>query len=195
VSEWLRHGIHRAHGLAPVTLAEIKEARINKYEERFEQIMLLNHGLLMHPQIHRMVSFDELRMSRLEMGHLRYGMRGRNFHSAIGSSIKRLTDYLTGGNTEHLVDVANLCEIEWIWPCREGTRYEPHLQIALPLSRDALFDPRGLLRSYQTSGVRNYLPAVAAWCGFEFCSPTVAGAYFRAEDTGGHWSLQKDEDK
>lgn len=188
VSEWLRHGIHRAHGLAPVTLAEVQEARRNKYEERFTQLVMITHGFGAAPLI-PWLDFNAARKSRLEMGHLRYGMRGRNFHDAIGSSIARLGDYLAHGNLEHLVDVANLCEIEWIWPHREGTRYEYNLKVDVHLT---YFDPRGLLQSYLTSGVRNYLPAVAAWCGFEFCSPTIKGAHFRAEDNGGHWSLRKD---
>ncbi|MFA6364767.1 hypothetical protein [Methanoregula sp.] len=68
--------------------------------------------------------FDELRDARLRMGHLRYGVCGRSAdasYDVVASMISRLEEYRKTGNREHLVDIANLAEIEWIGPQREGT--------------------------------------------------------------------------
>ena len=190
VNDWIRHGIERRLGLSHVTADEIREGACARRCPSFEGIIQCTHGLERTPAIPRAL-FDYARSDRYAMGHLRYATYGRPFYDVIGSALARLTDYVERDhNLEHLVDVANLCAIEWSFPFREGTRWEYHLQVVVPRGNLAPFDPRTLLRSYQTSGLRNYLPAVAAWCGFEFCAPTIKGAHFTAADMGGHWSLK-----
>ena len=102
VFDWLRHSLLKQAELEPITIAEVEAAA----------------------QAKRDPHFDELRNARLRMGHLRYGTCGRNLTDVIGSAITRLQKYQVTGNREHLVDAANLCEIEWIWPQKEGTYFE-----------------------------------------------------------------------
>lgn len=190
VNDWIRHGIERRLGLTHVTEEEIREGARARYCPSFERIVFCDHYLASVPSL-KLGYFTHARAARFRMGHLRYATYGRSFVDAVGSAIARLTDYIERDhNIEHLVDVANLCAIEWSFPFREGTRWEYHLQVVVPRGNLAPFDPRTLLRSYTTSGLCNYLPAVAACCGFEFCSPTIKGAHFSPADTGGHWSLQ-----
>jgi hypothetical protein len=94
VNDWIRHHILRGAGMCPVTSAELDAAASAK----------------------RCPQFDALRMARLRMGHLRYGMCGRSYYDAILSIIARAEDYARTGNRELLVDIANLAEIEWIMP-------------------------------------------------------------------------------
>jgi hypothetical protein len=56
--------------------------------------------------------FERLMRNRLVMGALRYGgIRAKKIdrHRYIDSIGRRLASYLADGNSEHLVDVANLC--------------------------------------------------------------------------------------
>ena len=71
--------------------------------------------------------FEVLRRNRLANGFYRYH---HNFHSgergkynSIDSAIDRLRRYKRDGNQEHLVDVANLCMVEYIQPACHS---EPH---------------------------------------------------------------------
>lgn len=61
-------------------------------------------------------NFERLMRNRLMMGGLRYGLlssqRGSNYDST-GSAISRIKLYQKTGNTEHLVDVANLMLVEF----------------------------------------------------------------------------------
>ena len=57
-------------------------------------------------------SFERLMRNRLIMGAMRYGgiySRKISSRKYIDSIIRRLYMYEAGGNSEHLVDVANLC--------------------------------------------------------------------------------------
>lgn len=53
-------------------------------------------------------------------GAYRYGclgdqrQAGGNGRNNVGSAIRRLRAYLRTGNTEHLVDAANLCRVEFV---------------------------------------------------------------------------------
>jgi hypothetical protein len=111
VTDWIRHHMYRAAGCLPdgtpyhADLAEVQQAALDKTDDHFMR----------------------LRLDRLRMGHLRYGACGCSAcasYDVVKSCIKRLEEYRATGNREHLVDVANLVEIEWIWPSQDGTYFE-----------------------------------------------------------------------
>lgn len=61
--------------------------------------------------------FEDRMRNRLIMGALRYGLigkPGKPKYDRIKSIIKRLDIYRTTGNLETLVDVANLCLLEYV---------------------------------------------------------------------------------
>lgn len=104
VNDWIRHHALLARGVHRVTLTEMREAAAGK----------------------RCATFDRLRNNRLMMGHLRYescGVSRDASYDVVGSMIKRLEEYRMSGNLEHLVDVANLAEIEFIWPRHEQAHW------------------------------------------------------------------------
>lgn len=59
--------------------------------------------------------FEELRKNRMIMGFFRYGplRKQKGKYDNIKSCIQRLKLYQKTGNTEHLVDVANICMCEF----------------------------------------------------------------------------------
>lgn len=60
--------------------------------------------------------FENLMRNRLIMGAIRYGKLhapGKPKYDRVESIIKRLKQYQESGNKEHLVDVANLCMLEF----------------------------------------------------------------------------------
>jgi len=76
----------------------------------------------------RCEEFEDLRLNRKLFGAYRYGLLGdthRPRHRNIESAIRRLQRYLTDGNMEHLLDAANLCEVEWVRP---GSHPNPSLR-------------------------------------------------------------------
>ena len=61
--------------------------------------------------------FELYMRNRLLMGGLRYGLmgeKGKPQYDSIASIRKRIELYEQTGNTEYLVDVANLCMVEFI---------------------------------------------------------------------------------
>lgn len=61
--------------------------------------------------------FEQLMRNRLIMGAIRYGRmraKGKPQYDRVQSMIKRLNNYHETGNKEILVDVANLCLMEFI---------------------------------------------------------------------------------
>jgi len=72
--------------------------------------------------------FEHLMRNRLVMGALRYSrLLGSNEPNRTGlkwveSAIKRLNNYMISGNTENLVDAANLCLLEF----EKGIHYKKH---------------------------------------------------------------------
>lgn len=61
--------------------------------------------------------FEMLMRNRLIMGALRYGVLGaanKPQYDRVGSMERRLRQYVATGNTELLVDVANLCLCEFV---------------------------------------------------------------------------------
>jgi hypothetical protein len=62
------------------------------------------------------MEFEQLRMNRMIMGAMRYGLlraEGKPQWDIVTSMIKRLELYRYDGNAEHLVDVANLAQLEY----------------------------------------------------------------------------------
>jgi hypothetical protein len=62
------------------------------------------------------MEFEQLRMNRMIMGAMRYGLlraEGKPQWDRVSSMVKRLNLYLLDGNAEHLVDVANLAQLEF----------------------------------------------------------------------------------
>lgn len=70
--------------------------------------------------------FEKLQRNRMIMGFFRYGnlrkQKGR--YNNIKSCIERLKLYQKTGNTEHLVDVANICMCEFV----NGTHSKKHFK-------------------------------------------------------------------
>ena len=69
--------------------------------------------------------FEQKCRNRMIMGALRYGRlraKGKPQYDRIASARKRLDIYEATGNDEHLVDVANLCRLEYV----EGTHPLKH---------------------------------------------------------------------
>lgn len=61
--------------------------------------------------------FEILMRNRLAMGYFRYGplnKQPKGKYDNVGSMIKRLNKYSETGNLEHLVDVANICLVEFL---------------------------------------------------------------------------------
>ena len=89
-------------------------------------------------------NFEQLMRNRLIMGSLRYhsiAEKDRPKYKAIENAIQRLKSYLESGNQENLVDVANICMIEYCHPnvknahfsavddgihVKKGKKYDPH---------------------------------------------------------------------
>lgn len=71
--------------------------------------------------------FRRLRDARLIIGAFRYGMMGASHkkYDRIGNCIERLLLYQQDGNKEHLLDVANLCELEWVENNNPLAHYTP----------------------------------------------------------------------
>lgn len=61
--------------------------------------------------------FEKLCRNRLLMGAFRYGLMARakskQLSNHIQSALDRLQIYAETGNAEHLVDVANMCQLEF----------------------------------------------------------------------------------
>ncbi len=64
--------------------------------------------------------FDILRLKRMQTSYYKYGPisdnYGKGLVDAIASLRKRLEAYEETGNTEFLVDAANFCMIEFMYP-------------------------------------------------------------------------------
>lgn len=61
--------------------------------------------------------FERLMRNRLVMGALRYGplnAPGKPKYDSLASMLRRLESYARSGNLEILVDVANLCLVEFV---------------------------------------------------------------------------------
>lgn len=170
VRAWLRH-----HLMQPlVTDFELDEAVAAKRCPDFARL----RRQFEHP---RRDLFEILRMNRLRIGHLRYGRTGINRRDVIPSCIRRMQEYFDQGNQEHLVDVANLVEIEWCTPYHPRSMWAESSRCVSTLER---------LEDYAHSGIRSHLVAVADAVELEFCVPIHPRAHWQALDCGGDYSLR-----
>lgn len=67
--------------------------------------------------------FEALMRNRLLLGAFRYGLfrdqaRQGVHYDSMASAMRHIERYLCTGNQEHLVDVANLCLVEFVRPSR-----------------------------------------------------------------------------
>jgi hypothetical protein len=72
--------------------------------------------------------FRRLRDARLILGAFRYGRFGdprKAHYDHVRDMIRRLCAYEFDGNLEHLLDVANLCEVEWATSRHPKRHYRP----------------------------------------------------------------------
>ena len=71
--------------------------------------------------------FEKLMRNRMIAGAFRYGkmnVKGKPQYARVESCLKRLKKFQETGNTEFLVDVANLCLIEFV----EGIHPKKHFR-------------------------------------------------------------------
>ena len=65
----------------------------------------------------RSSAFETLRMNRKVLGAMRYGLfgaAGKPPYDRVECAIRRLRQYKQDGNAEHLMDAANLAELEFV---------------------------------------------------------------------------------
>lgn len=102
VSEHLRASFYAKRGLRPDGAPHVDNRRLDLEELAETQ---------WSPE------FEQLQRNRLVIGACRYGRFNGNRHelsmARIVSAVNRLWGYHDGGNTENLVDVANICLLEF----------------------------------------------------------------------------------
>ena len=178
-ADWIRHHIERSLGLTHCTPEELEAAVAGKRCPRFASLRY----------IRAKGDFEALRDARLRMGHLRYGVCGWSVGDVIGSCLDRLRDYQKSGNREHLVDVANLIEIEWVWPQIEGRYYDRALHLYADFGAAPLLLYLGELGGLHR-GNRYLLVNAIDSVTIEWNYPDHPNAHWEALDCGGHWSMR-----
>jgi len=71
--------------------------------------------------------FEGLMRNRMIIGGMRYGLLGQQKakYNQIASIKRRLAKYEETGNTEHLVDIANLCMVEYVDGVHPNKHFNP----------------------------------------------------------------------
>lgn len=145
--------------------------------------------------LNRLHQLETYMRNRLIMGAFRYGTfqeqrgQGRR-HDNIPSALRRLKKYWSReqGNQELLVDVANLCMVEYIAP---GSHPDPQ---ELPTSFRFAQSPgeaRSSLEAYLPHGNRFRLVEAAAYCALEFMFPQHPNPVWDPIDDGDHVSQRR----
>jgi len=70
--------------------------------------------------------FETYMRNRLLMGYYRYGLLGspeKGLFDNMNSALRRIKLYKETGNQEHLVDIANLCMIEFLHPNHKNPHF------------------------------------------------------------------------
>lgn len=74
--------------------------------------------------------FDDIRKKMMVTSYYKFGDVRQNYKvvgglQAIASLKAKLEEYEATGNTEFLADVANFAMIEFMYPQKEGAKYQP----------------------------------------------------------------------
>ena len=94
----------------PTVTALLRKGLLKDFAEPFPSIESLR-------RTERNPEFERLCMNRKILGAMRYGLlgaEGKPKYDRASDMIRRLKEYVVDGNKEHLVDVANLCEMEFV---------------------------------------------------------------------------------
>lgn len=71
--------------------------------------------------------FDDLRKNRVHVSHYKYGRASKNFRTgnvdALATMERCIQKYKDTGNTEYLVDAANYCMFEFMFPQVPGAHF------------------------------------------------------------------------
>lgn len=134
--------------------------------------------------------FHERRLARLRFGTWRYEPLGWDpkAYDVIGSAIRRLKAYETGGNQEHLVDAVNLIGLEWLRPRHQNSRWRGYCPQCLTSN---VLDARLSLECYRELGYRGMLAGAVDSIEAEFTDPQHNNAHWSdthrgdADDVGG----------
>ena len=72
--------------------------------------------------------FIEGMKNRITTSHYKYGRADKTYPElaqALKCAKERLEEYERTKNTEYLIDAANFCMLEFIYPCLENAHFEP----------------------------------------------------------------------
>lgn len=95
-------------------IPSMESLRKTEWAPNFEEHM--RAAVRYHPSLRWSKRFEELMRDGLIMGAFRYGLlnaRGKPQFERTGSAVKRLKVYLEGGDQWQLVDIANMCLLEF----------------------------------------------------------------------------------
>jgi hypothetical protein len=179
VFDWIRHHIVRqlqwpVEGLEAELAAAVRAAQAPEFRAL--------------RRVQETPDFTRLRENRLRIGHLRYETCGRrpNPPGCVQSIVARWEEYGKTRNLEHLVDIANLAELEWICP-------SPRCYVTpwLQGMHQIFVQERWLLRAlarYEATGNLFSLVVVADIATHTF--QTAVPEQHWAPSDEGHWSLR-----
>jgi len=139
--------------------------------------------------------FEQLMRNRLIMGAFRYGLLGyhkKPQYDRIASALRRLEKYAEFGNLELLVDVANMCLVEFV----EGKHPDRHWDVASAFKNDlfciknstGIGTPciREALDCYTSTKDLEALVLAADWSMVEFVEENHTNSHWEAADDGEH---------
>ena len=180
VSEWIRKGLLRKSGAELITFEEIVQAGQNRMTPSF--LDWVTFWLEPNEEdTKKLTKFNDLRRARYMQGYLRYNQfTGINPAYDKVAGIKfHLNGYQEDGNLEHLVDVVNLCDLEYCWPHQEGARL-----LGKPTNIFTLSDALDYITVYTHQ--LDYLVGIAVCCYAEYFDPIHPKAHFQSIDDGSH---------
>lgn len=132
--------------------------------------------------------FEQLMRNRLVMGAMRYGLLGyanKPKFDRMGSVSRRLCSFQQTGNLELMVDVANICLVEWV----EGSTPEraPFYRFSKwPLFSNWFEGISQRVEMYSATFQKDLLPQIAAMCMKEFMNASAENRSFESIDDGEH---------
>lgn len=72
--------------------------------------------------------FVEGMKNRITTSHYKYGRADKTYPElaqALECAKERIQEYEKTKNTEYLIDAANFCMLEFMYPCLENAKFEP----------------------------------------------------------------------